>query len=276
MLRSYIHRRLSFILREQFNIWNAYSYQFQFSLPKNGIRLLSDRNVGKTSQERAIKNDANTKRKSSRNGRSNSHKYYLKEMEKELNNIRRDLSNTPHLPDLFASSPLQHIQQQDRPTDGTSHDDIVQRGRIFLKKLKLLVEERCLDQSFAREVSLMLQQSLWLFRTSFSDCKRVLALSEEWNLDINHLTPVLEAGCREEKWKETAEIFLKSIDPDEFGFAPMLIEVKRPIGLFVIAKDAQLRGLPVAETVMEAVISMSMVNPTDQQKCKFIVLFLLS
>jgi len=187
-------------------------------------------------------------------------------MERELNELRIEMSKATPLPDIFASSPSLHVSNNIKSSDTISHDHIVQQGHIFLRNFKQIVEESSLDQRFAREVSLMLQQSLWLFRSSFSDCKRVLALSKQWNLDINHLAPVLEAGCREEKWKETADIFRSQIDPDAFGFAPMLIDVKSPIGLFVIAKDAQQRGLPVAESVMEAAIHMSMVNPTDQQK----------
>ena len=49
----------------------------------------------------------------------------------------------------------------------------------------------------------------------------------------------------------------------------MEINVKQPLGLYAIAKDAQKRKIPVAEQVMDAVMSMTMVNPTDQTKCEY-------
>jgi hypothetical protein len=182
--------------------------------------------------------------------------------------LRQRLFQLPALQNVWSSSNV-------KPDEGYS--TLVVDARAFVDQLQQTIDQGQLDQIFMKEVSFLLEQSLMLFRTSYSDCQRVMSLAKRLNLNITHQKPALEAACREGRWDEAAKLFSRQIDPDMAGFMPMDISAKEPLGLYAIARDAQKRKIPVAEQVMDAVMNMTMVNPTDQNNCEYIrhVLLLL-
>lgn len=182
----------------------------------------------------------------------------IKELEQQMSGFRQRLFHLPPLPTVWASSNV-------KPDEGYSILAI--DARAFVDQLQLAIDQGQLGQKFMREVSFLLEESLMLFRTSFTDCQRVMSLAKRLNLNLTNQKPALEAACLEGRWDEASELFSKQIDPDMAGFMPMEINVKEPLGLYAIARHAQKQKIPVAEQVMDAVMSMSMVNPTDQINC---------
>ena len=173
--------------------------------------------------------------------------------------FRQRLFHLPPLPTVWASS-------NSKPDEG--YAVLAVDARAFLDQLQQDIDQGQLGEKYMRDVSFLLEQSLLLFRTSFADCQRVMSLAKRLNLNITNQKPALEAACLEGRWDEASKLFSLQIDPDMAGFMPMEINVREPLGLYAIAKDAQKRKIPVAEQVMDAVMSMTMVNPTDQIKCE--------
>ena len=105
----------------------------------------------------------------------------------------------------------------------------------------------------------------------FDACCIVLTLLQEWNLDIQpyNYACAVEVAARESRWKEAAYLFWEQIDPDAHGYTPMGISRHLAVGLYVIARNSQTEGGSAVEHVMDAVLRMSMVCPTDQDKCKY-------
>jgi len=199
--------------------------------------------------------------------RKSSYESQIKDIESQLDGFHREISNLPPLPDIFTSSLHKPISRNISSTKvSQEYNEINEKAQHFLNLLQRLLEHQAQDRRFSREISDLLQKSLCVFSTSFSSCKRVIALAKDYNLNLVDLSPAIEAACREEKWEDAADLFNGLIDPDVSGFVPMSIDLERPLGLYAIAKDVQQRELPIAEHVMDAVMKMSMVNPTDQER----------
>jgi hypothetical protein len=230
-------------------------------------RSLSTSPPTEPKNERPSSTNNNSNNNKSSNINNNNHrqsgtaKSKIKEMEQQVNHFRQRLFNLPPLPPIWSAS-------ESSINVDPGYQRLVQDTRSFVDRLQQTVEQGQLDKRFTREVSFLLEHALFFFRTSFQDCERVLFLAKKWNLDITNQQPALEAACMEGRWKEASRLFSQQVDPDMAGYTPMEINVKQPLGLYAIARDAQERDSPVAEQVMDAVMSMSMVNPTDQNKCK--------
>jgi len=262
MLRPCTRSGISALARPQHCHLSILSPDFRnFSSKTSKVDDNSGHN-GKIPQHKAYKksNDEGRQRKPS-------YKSRIREMETHLNGLQQEISNLPSLPDIFTASLRKPLSRNVSSTNVShEYDEINRRAQGFIDRLQLVAEHQAQDRRFSREISELLQRSLCFFLTSFSDCKRIIALAKKYNLNIIDLSPAIEAACREEKWEEAADLFNSQIDPDVSGFTPMLIDLDRPLGLYAIAKDAQQRELPIAELVMDAVMKMSMVNPTDQER----------
>ena len=197
---------------------------------------------------------------SNRRRQVDSSKAVVEEFEQELAHFRQRIVHLPALPEFWSSAEL-----RTKPDDG--YKLLVEDARAFVDRLQHEIDQRQLDRRFVREITFLLEQSLMLFRTSFEDCERIMLLARRLKLNLSNVMPALEAACMEGKWNEASLFFSRQIDPDMAGFMPMEINLKEPIGLYAIARDAQERKVPIAENVMDAVMSMAMVNPTDQDKC---------
>ena len=188
-------------------------------------------------------------------------KLKLQELKQQVDHLRQRLFNLPDLPPIWSvGGSNAHVDP--------GYQMLKFDARAFVNQINYDLEQGRLDKKFAREISLLLEQSLLFFRTSFEDCQHVMAITTRWNLDTNNNKSALEAACREGRWEEASNLFSRQIDPDRAGYTPMEIDLKEPLGLYAIARNAQQQNIPVAEQVMDAVTSMSMVNPTDQNKCK--------
>jgi hypothetical protein len=188
----------------------------------------------------------------------------IKELEGEVNKFRRILSKLKPIPPPWSES----IGKKPLP-DAEGYGKLVDDARAFVDRVQATVEKGQLSKRFTREVCFFLEQSLQFFQISFIDCERILKLARKWNLSLSDQKAALNAACFEGRWKEAADMFLQLVDPDRDGYSPMEIDLRYPIGLYAIARDAQERGTPVAESVMSAVMSMIMVNPSDQNKCEY-------
>lgn len=105
----------------------------------------------------------------------------------------------------------------------------------------------------------------------FDECRRLILLMEkEWNIELqhNHCEYAVVCAGREKRWSEASSVFWRHIDPSHGGYNPCDISISEPVGLYAIARDAQEKSLPVAEHVFDAVLRMSMVSPSDQDRCK--------
>lgn len=108
--------------------------------------------------------------------------------------------------------------------------------------------------------------------SSFDECRRLMDLMEnEWKIDLqhNHYEYAIVCAGREKRWSEASDVFWRHIDPARGGYNPCDISISEPVGLYVTARDAQESNLLVVERVFDAVLRMSMVSPSDQERCKF-------
>jgi hypothetical protein len=214
----------------------------------------------------------------------------IKNLEQELQKLRHQQWELPALPSLWSSRnfsmsilpPSSKLPDQIDP----KYVNLVKSGRAFVQQIleamgtsddngknskssKIINQKyQNFDTRYTHQVTFFLQQSLSFFRTSYNDCRKILALARHWNLNLPNIHFALEAACREELWEEAANLFSHQIDPDRGGYLPMDIDVRWPLGLYVVAKDAEKRNCSIVEHVMDAVMSLSMVNPMDQDKCK--------
>jgi hypothetical protein len=103
----------------------------------------------------------------------------------------------------------------------------------------------------------------------FDECQKVLTTIQQWNLDIRskHYEYTILVANHEGRYRDAADLFMREIDPD-VGYNPINVSIKRPFGLYAIARWAQEEGLDVAECVFDAVMQLSMVSPSDQATCK--------
>ena len=122
----------------------------------------------------------------------------------------------------------------------------------------------------SRELSIFLGEALTILSTSsYDDCSRVMNIIQSYNLDLPHYDHAIQAAAVEKNWAEAARLFRQKIDPDEAGYTPVEVSVQNPLGLYAIAKDAQKnQDGNVADRVMDAVLNLTMVSPTDQEKCE--------
>jgi hypothetical protein len=108
-------------------------------------------------------------------------------------------------------------------------------------------------------------------RSPFSHCWDILTLLDDLNLEPqpSHYAAAVATAVRESKWTDASDLFTLQIDPDGSGYVPMGSEKDICLGLYAIAERAKLENIPSAELVMDAVLRMSMVSPSDQDKHVF-------
>ncbi len=105
----------------------------------------------------------------------------------------------------------------------------------------------------------------------FDECGRLIDLMEnEWKIELqhSHCEYAVVTACREQRWSEASDVFWRHIDPNRAGYNPCDISITEPIGLYAIARDAKNKKLSAVERVFDAVLRMSMVSPSDQDRCK--------
>jgi len=100
----------------------------------------------------------------------------------------------------------------------------------------------------------------------YSQCDRIMKRMTEWSIDLqhSHCKSIMLVAGREGLWKEASRLFAKRIDPRASGLTPVNIDVSDPIGLYCIARHAQEQGLDPVEIVLNGVLNMSIVCPSEQ------------
>lgn len=159
-------------------------------------------------------------------------------------------------------------------TQSETRHNILEATRKLIRQLGEAVLHGDLNPSnkHGREIPHLLGQSLYIYSQlpeSFKASRDVLAILRMCRLDVQppHYEHAILAAARESRWKEAAELFRMRTDPDSHGYSPVHISVREPVGLYAIARDAQLQRKDPAASVMEVVLNMCMVSPTDQDKC---------
>ena len=105
---------------------------------------------------------------------------------------------------------------------------------------------------------------------AFDECRGLLDAMRSWNIDLQaeHCEYAILVAALADRWSDGSQLYWNFIDPDRAGYKPCSISVANPVGLYVMARAAKEKGNPVVEQVFDAVLRMSMVSPSDQDKCE--------
>ena len=105
----------------------------------------------------------------------------------------------------------------------------------------------------------------------------LLDLMRQYRLDLNHrqCDLAVQIAAREGRFREAARLYAEHIDPDQSGYTPAADPRTAVAGLYCTARAAAVGAtggggggvLPV-ERVLEGVLSLSLVSPSDTEKCK--------
>jgi hypothetical protein len=199
----------------------------------------------------------------------------LSEAGQHVNFLAQKLSLLDSLPPVWSSTatPIDSVEVREA---------VFYEAQMLLDRIENAVNMQQLNPSgkHGRELSHLLGQILEIYSQTampsesetsiFDACCTVLTMLQEWNLDIQpqNYACAVEVAARESRWNEASYLFWEQIDPDAHGYTPMQISSYLAIGLYVLARNSQMEGGETVEYVMEAVLRMSMVCPTDQDSCK--------
>jgi hypothetical protein len=250
---------------------------------QHSARLLSSRtgpsieareNQSKTGNSR--KNVLSTSAKQTKQKPNNFYRNYdkvvLRELVGSLQYLQQRYDDLEDLPSIWVNNlPALDERRQER----------FQRTRQVIGQIREHVKDGTIRPSSKHrlEVTVLFERILKIYSESlstddvsvFEECNVVLDMMNEWKLELQHKHceyAILAAG-REERWKEAADLFWSHIDPEDSGYIPFDVDASNPVGLYAIARFAQVQGTAVVENVFDGVLRMSMVSPTDQKKCKF-------
>jgi hypothetical protein len=190
--------------------------------------------------------------------------------------LQERLSELGSLPPVWSGGAT--LEKSNNSVD--ERETIFREANALLDRIEKSVNTQQLNPSgkHGRELSLLLGQILEVYSKTavpfgddtsiFDACCRILTLLEMWNLDVMpfHYSCAVEVAARESRWKEASILFSDQIDPDAFGQAPMEITHHLAVGLYSIARNAQLEGGSTVDHVMDAVLKLAMVCPTDQDE----------
>lgn len=197
----------------------------------------------------------------------------LRELIEGINTLSIRANDLDELPPIWSSEVI---------SDDVDRREIFVKTKELFARIQSCVKDRMLQPSSQhnREVSVLLERILRLYssvsvlsgESVFDECSLVLSLMQTWKVDLQHkhCEYASMVAAYESRWYEAAKLFSSRIDPDS-GFAPYDVSVADPVGLYAVARNAQERGASVVDSVFDAVLRMSMVSPSDQNKCKFVI-----
>lgn len=168
----------------------------------------------------------------------------------------------------------------ERKFNHDQQDKVLRRVKGALGTVLTGVENGALNPSgkHGKEISQFFEFVLYAYSklripgiSLFDESQVVLTTLENWNLDIRsrHYENAIVLANRENRFKEAADLFLRQIDP-EAGYNPVNVSIAKPHGLYAIARTAQEEGALPPERVFDAVVKLTMVSPSDQDRCKFV------
>lgn len=188
--------------------------------------------------------------------------------------LKQEIDSLDELPPMWA-------QEQD--CQECTRDDAFQNLKTVISEFEHQIQLGVIkaDGKHRHECSVLLEEIFRLLSlcgaqsdglSPFDECRRLIDLMEkEWKIELqhNHCEYAVVSAGREQRWSEASGVFWRHIDPSHGGYNPCDISISEPVGLYAIARDAQQKNRPVVEYVFDAVLRMSMVSPSDQDRCKF-------
>jgi hypothetical protein len=111
-------------------------------------------------------------------------------------------------------------------------------------------------------------------------CMRTIRIIQALNFDVQsiHLQFTVRAANQEHDWKLASSLFRQQIDPDRNGYMPIDSKLGPAgfleMGLYAVAMDLggsitdDEQSFQVVQGVFQAAQEMSIVSPTDLEKCK--------
>jgi len=111
-------------------------------------------------------------------------------------------------------------------------------------------------------------------------CMRTIRIIQALNFDVQpiHLQFTVRAANQEHDWKLASSLFRQQIDPDRNGYMPIDSKLGPSgfleMGLYAVAMDLggsttdDEQSFQVVQGVFQAAQEMSIVSPTDLEKCK--------
>ena len=199
------------------------------------------------------------------------------QLAREVVGLRNRFMNLPPLPPVWTNlddgsptAPTSTRLDDQEMNDAEGYKEVWQDTRALVDKIDGMMRENR-NAVRSRELAIFLGEILVILSTSsYDDCRRILGMIQQYNLDLPHYDHAIQAAALERNWSEAARLFREKIDPDDSGYTPVDMSVQNPLGLYAIAKDAQNNGHSnVADRVMDAVMSLTMVSPTDQERCEY-------
>ena len=235
------------------------------------------------SPEKLHKNEGLLHNNDNNNSNSNSNSSSSSSSSSNSNNNNNLLINTSHklgilLHQVSQLDPLPPVWDlQTTVTQKESRQMLLDETRQLIRQLGDSVRGGDFDLSnhkHKREIHNFLGECLRIYSHlpgSFKASRDVLVIMRSCDFDLlpTQCEHFVLAAAREKRWMEAAELFRTRTDPNAHGFSPVHISVREPVGLYAIAMEAKLNGKDAAQCVMDAVLNMSMVSPTDQEKCKY-------
>ena len=198
----------------------------------------------------------------------------LAEAMEESLSLRRRLVHLESLPPVWSTSSIEVPNEEERIAifndTRTLWDKVA--SAVNMGHLKPSGKHGAGLSRLAKEILILYSQT-----TPSSDSHAAFQIVKElreWNLQVQplHYAYLVETAARAQNWNAAAQLFGERIDPD--GQSPVKISKHLAVGLYATARNAQIQGGDVvADQVMDAVLQMSMVCPTNQDECKETVLF---
>jgi hypothetical protein len=110
----------------------------------------------------------------------------------------------------------------------------------------------------------------------YEECEHLHRLLKSYGYEQSHVEchcTVLTAA-REGRWVEAATLYENHIDPDKTGYLPMVEKDDihaATVGLYAMARAALAMGTRPVESVMDGVLKLTMVSPSDSETCKLVM-----
>lgn len=198
-----------------------------------------------------------------------------------MERLEREIQGLHQLASSLAPKPLLSDAPATKDEDAKERKELFERTKCLMAVLEQATEQKIINPSgkHGRSVSAILAKIMSIYSAShhreeeqsaFEECLYALYFLDSWNLDRQetHYQYSILTAVHEQRWQDASDLFLQQIDREISGFCPVKVSVASPVGLYAIAKAAQEKGSSAVETVLEAVTSLSLISPTEQDQCR--------
>jgi hypothetical protein len=110
----------------------------------------------------------------------------------------------------------------------------------------------------------------------FQECLQLVDLvRNQFQLELTHkqCDAAVQVAARDGRWADAALLYSNHIDPDAAGYLPVVTTTATAgdrstvSGLYCIARAAMEAGTLPVESVLDGVLKLSLVSPTDTENC---------